>query len=314
MYAHRLNSAPASMKTERSTSAWLRRLCRYSLTVTTVAALATGHAHALDVDAGDYTALPAGTNLALLYYQQASRDALYVDGRKAPLDAGLDSSVGILRAVHFADVADHRIDVQFLLPFGRLEARDDLSAMGSVNGLGDLILAGALWLLNDPDAGRYFGMTSYLFLPTGDYDHNKALNLGENRWKFVLQAGYITPISERVTLDVVGDVTVFGDNDALGATHATLAQKPLYQLQTFLRYHLTPQWDLRAGLSHAFGGETEIDGMDQDDRMRTTKASVGTAWFATPTVQVVFNYGRDLSVENGLREDQRFNLRLLKAF
>jgi len=278
------------------------------------AALLAPPAFALDVDAGDYTALPAGSNLALLYYQHASRDALYQRGRRADLDAGLDSNVGIFRAVHFADLADHRIDLQFLLPFGRLEATEDLSALGSANGFGDLILAGAVWLLNSPDSGRYFGITPYLFLPTGDYDRNDALNLGENRWKLVLQAGYITPLSKSVTLDLVADVTLFGDNDDFGPSGATLEQRPLYQFQTFLRYHVNPRWDLRAGLSHAFGGETEVDGTDQDDRTRTTKASVGTAWFATPTVQLIFNYGRDLSVENGFREDSRFNLRLLKVF
>lgn len=288
----------------------------YRLTriATLAAMLSTGPAHALDVDAGDYTALPAGTNLALLYYQHASRDALYQHGRRADLDAGLTSDVGIFRAVHFADVADHRIDVQFLLPFGRLEGKDDLATMGTAHGMGDLILASAVWLLNSPDTGRYFGITPYLFLPTGNYDRHDALNLGENRWKFVLQAGYITPLSKTVTLDVVADATLFGDNDDFGASGATLEQKPLYQFQTFLRYHLSPQWDLRAGLSHAFGGETSVDGVNQDDRTRTTKANVGTAWFATPSVQVVFNYGRDLSVENGLREDNRVNLRLLKVF
>ena len=287
----------------------------YRLTriATLVAMLSTGPAHALDVDAGDYTALPAGTNLALLYYQHASRDALYQHGRRADLDAGLTSDIGIFRAVHFADVADHRIDVQFLLPFGRLEGKDDLATMGTAHGMGDLILASAVWLLNSPDTGRYFGITPYLFLPTGNYDRHDALNLGENRWKFVLQAGYITRLSKAVTLDVVADATLFGDNDDFGASGATLEQKPLYQFQTFLRYHLSPQWDLRAGLSHAFGGETSVDGVNQDDRTRTTKANVGTAWFATPSVQVVFNFGRDLSVENGLREDNRVNLRLLKV-
>lgn len=288
----------------------------YRLTriATLVAMLSTGPAHALDVDAGDYTALPAGTNLALLYYQHASRDALYQHGRRADLDAGLTSDIGIFRAVHFADVADHRIDVQFLLPFGRLEGKDDLATMGTAHGMGDLILASAVWLLNSPDTGRYFGITPYLFLPTGNYDRHDALNLGENRWKLVLQAGYITPLSKTVTLDVVADATLFGDNDDFGISGATLEQKPLCQFQTFLRYHVSPQWDLRAGLSHAFGGETSVDGVNQDDRTRTTKANVGTAWFATPSVQVVFNYGRDLSVENGLREDNRVNLRLLKVF
>ena len=55
--------------------------------------LASGNAVAIEVDAGDYTALPAGTNLGVVYYQYATADSLYSDGDKAPINAGLDSQV-----------------------------------------------------------------------------------------------------------------------------------------------------------------------------------------------------------------------------
>ena len=285
-----------------------RRLCA-------AAALAVAFpAQAVDVDAGDYTALPAGTNLALVYYQQATRDALYAFGKRVPIDAGLDSQVGILRGVHFTEIGGYIVDPQFLLPFGRMEGRDDLSAMGSASGVGDLILAATVWLVNRPESGTYFGITPFLYLPTGEYDHDDALNLGENRWKFALQAGFITKLTDKISLDLVADVTAFGDNDKFGAGAVTMKQDAAYQAQGFLRYHLTPSLDLRAGVSHSFGGETRVAGVNQDDRLETTKANIGSAWFVTPSVQLMFNYGRDLSVRSGLREDNRFNLRLLTVF
>jgi len=86
------------------------------------------------------------------------------------------------------------------------------------------------------------------------------------------------------------------------------------QFQGYLRYHMSDAWDLRAGVSHTAGGETEIDGVDQSDRMRTTKVSVGTGWFVAPDLQLLANYARDVSVHNGFREENRLNLRLLKVF
>ena len=104
-------------------------------------------ASALDVDAGDYTAMPAGTNVGLLYYQHAERNRLYANGDKLPLDAGLDSDIGILRGVHFMELGGYIVDPQFLLPFGNMRAKDDLSALGSDSGTGDLMLAATVWLV-----------------------------------------------------------------------------------------------------------------------------------------------------------------------
>ncbi|WP_407509717.1 transporter [Ralstonia sp. GP101] len=102
-------------------------------------------ASAVDLDAGDYTALPGGTNALVIYGQYATRDELYSKGNQVPINPRLDSEIGILRGVHFMDVGGHIIDPQFLLPFGRLSAKDDISALGSKSGVGDLILASAIW-------------------------------------------------------------------------------------------------------------------------------------------------------------------------
>lgn len=271
-------------------------------------------ASALTVDAGDYTALPAGTNLGLLYYQHAERDSLYADGHKQPIDAGLDSDVGILRGVHFMQLGDYIVDPQFLLPFGNVRAKDDLSDLGSDSGTGDLILAATVWLLNEPEQRRYFGITPFLWLPTGSYDNDNAINLGENRWKFALQAGYIQGLTDKLTLDLVGDVTFFGDNDDYGSASVTHKQDAQYEGQAFLRYNFTERFDVRAGVSKTWGGESEIDDLDMDDKPGTTKFTVGTSYFVTPSTQLMVNYGQDLSVDNGLKEDNRINFRILQLF
>lgn len=281
----------------------------------TAAALAAGlfamPAFAIDVDAGDYTALPAGTNLGLVYYQQASRDKLYAKGSQVPIRAGLDSDVGILRGVHFMEIGGYIVDPQFLLPFGRLKGKNDMRGLGSENGIADLILAATVWITK-PGQKEHFGITPFLFLPTGDYDRNAPLNLGENRWKAALQAGWIKPLGDSVTMDLIADVTVHGKNKEVGASSMT--QVPLFQFQGHLRYHLSPTADLRFGLSQTSGGETSINGVAQDDRTSTSKFSLGAAFFVTPKTQLLATYGRDISVRQGPKEDGRLNLRLLQIF
>lgn len=144
--------------------------------------------------------------------------------------------------------------------------------------------------------------------------NDRALNLGENRWKFSLQAGYVRGLTENLSLDLAADVTLYGENSDFGPEGADLDQDPLYQLQGFLRYNLTPTWDIRGGLSYELGGETKIDGQRQSDEIDTLSGTLGTAFFINPTLQLVADYGRDLSVDNGLKEDHRVNLRLMKVY
>lgn len=269
---------------------------------------------AADVDAGDYTAMPAGTNLGLVYYQHAERKSLYADGHKAPLNARLDSDVGILRGVHFMQLGDYIVDPQFLLPFGSLRGKDDTKSLGDDSGIGDLILASTVWLVNEPAKRRYFGITPYVYVPTGSYDNDHALNLGENRWKYTLQAGYIQGLTDKLTLDLVADVTFFGKNDEYGPAKATLKQSELFQGQAFLRYNFTDAFDVRVGVSRLWGGETKVDGVRQDDEPDTSKFSVGASYFVTKGTQLLVNYGQDMSVENGFKEHNRINLRVLQVF
>jgi hypothetical protein len=273
-------------------------------------------AYALDLDADDYAAgaIPAGTNLALLYYQYAKRNKVYSNGSQV---AGGDvtSDVGILRLVRFVDIAGFRADPQILLPFGSLNASNNLSALGSSSGVGDLIVTATVWLVNKPAEGEFFGITPAVYVPIGSNDKNKALNLGENRWKYLLQAGYTTPVlTKNLSMQLAADVTAFGKNDDFGPTGQSQSQKPLYQFQAWLKYAVSPTFDLRVGTSHFTGGETSINGIANNDRTRTTNAKVGFGWSFAPGWNAVALYGRDLSVHNGLKESNRINLRLLKVF
>ncbi|AMW79949.1 hypothetical protein AMD27_14275 [Acinetobacter sp. TGL-Y2] len=268
--------------------------------------------YAVDLDSGDYDAAPAGTNLALLYLQHANRDKLYSGSHKVAGENELTSNVGIARFVHYTDIAGYRVAPQILIPFGQLEADKDISSWGSSSGLGDLILAAPIWLLNDTDKKQYFGISPYLYLPTGEYSKHDALNLGENRYKLNLQAAFSTRIIPQFAWDVAADATIYGDNDDL-AGGGKLKQDLGYQLQTSGRYFLNEKADLRAGLSYSDAGDTEVRGVDADSTTQS-KFWLGGAYSPTATTNLLLTYGRDIDVENGFKEDNRVNFRFLKVF
>jgi hypothetical protein len=276
-------------------------------------------ASAFDVDPGDYTALKPGTNLFLAYYQYAERNKLYSHGNQVAGDYKLQSNIGILRYVHFTEIAGYTIDPQILLPFGKLTpAGDSFAPVGSNSGVGDPVLAATLWLVNKPNERTYFGVTPFLFVPIGNYDKDKVLNLGENRWKLVLQAGLIAPLAEKWTVDLLGDTTFHGTNDNYrpngNGPDRKLEQDPSYQFQAHLRHHVSDALTLGVSYSYIAGGKQKVDGASQDNRIKTDYFRLTGSYFVTPKTQVLASIGKDIGVENGFKESGRVNLRLLTVF
>ena len=267
--------------------------------------------YAVDLDAGDYDYAPSGTNLAMLYYQHASRDSLYNGNNRVSDSVELKSDIGIARYVHYMDVAGLHIAPQILVPFGRLDAEKDIDSLGSSSGLGDIILANTFFIYHDKDTKSTFGITPYLYLPTGKYSKYDDLNRGENRVKLTVQGAYTTQLIDRLNWDIAGDFTIYGKNDDV--INGSLKQDLGFQVQTNARYRLTDIADLRAGFSYSDAGDTKQDGVTTDSN-KQTKFWIGTGISPTATTQVILNYGRDLRVENGFKEDNRINLRLMKVF
>lgn len=284
----------------------------HTLAISLLGLLYLQNIYAVDLDAGDYDYAPSGTNLAMLYYQHASRNSLYSGSDKTSDNVNLTSDIGIARYVHYMDVAGLHIAPQILVPFGRLDAGKDISSLGSTTGLGDIILANTFFIYHNKDTKSTFGITPYLYLPTGKYSKDDDLNIGENRVKLTVQGAYTTQLAARLNWDVAGDFTLYGKNDDI-AGEGSLKQDIGFQLQTNARYHLTDIADLRAGVSYSDSGDKKQNGVTTDST-KQTKFWIGTGISPTPTTQIILNYGRDLKVENGFKEKNRINLRLMKVF
>lgn len=265
--------------------------------------------YAIDVDTGDWVTAPAGTDIGLFYLQHAERSKSYSNGHVALSNAQLQSDVAILRYVHWTTLAGHPFLPQFLLPYGRLQGDGNLSSLGSTSGTGDLILATPLWLKDNKESREAFVISPYLILPTGSYDKTRPLNLGDNITKFDLQLAYTHGIGEKFNIELTGDVEYFGKN-----TDANITKKLLTEVQGYLSYQWTGATRLAVGLAHTYGGEATVSGVAQNDRVSTTKAILTASTFVDGKNQLMFSYGKDLSISNGLREDSRFNFRLLHIF
>ncbi|WP_160142068.1 transporter [Nitrincola tapanii] len=276
--------------------------------------LLSNNALSLDIDPGDYTPLPSGVNLGVLYLQNSERTKLYSNKEVISTNANLKANVSILRGVHYTEFGGKMANIQILLPFASLKTRKDLSALGNSKGMGDPILASALWFNKNPTDANLYGITQYLFVPIGKYSPDRALNIGENRWKYTLQAGYIGKISEKILFDLTGDVTIFGKNSKFSPDRLNLKQDNLYQAQSYLRYKPSASSEIHIGYSKLWSGETTVNNIKQNDQSNQQKIMIGGSKFISDRTQILANISRDTKIDNGLKEDHRFNLRLLHVF
>ncbi|MBB3940274.1 hypothetical protein GGR39_001931 [Novosphingobium fluoreni] len=210
--------------------------------------------YAVDLDAGDYDPAKPGTSLALVYLQHAERDEQDVNGDKLRGQNDVNTDVAIFRLVRYVQIAGLTVAPQVLVPVIAQRGLGDRASIGRNTGLGDIILAAPVWLVNRTQTNTYFGVTPYLYLPTGDYDPNRAFNAGEDRWKLNLQAAGTVRVAPKLAWDAGADITFYGKTGKSFAG-GRMTQKVGYQVQSSLRNFVSDQFDLRGGVSHAEGGD-----------------------------------------------------------
>lgn len=275
--------------------------------------LGTDAARAADAQPRDFVPAPAGTHLGLLYYLHGSSET-FVDsnGNDVP-GSGLDTNIGIARYVYFFDLGNMRADINVVQPFGGLSNMsiggmpldsDDFS-------LGDTSIVATVWPINDPEHNRYLAVATYLTLPTGEYDPDVA-SLGSNRWSLTVQPAYYFNIAPKWSVDLVGDVTIYGDNDD-GPGGVTIEKDPNFTALGWLNYHASDVTTFSIGASTTWGGEETWGGASRGDSNVTT---VRAAWsqMLNPTTQLVVEVGADVDAENTFERDVGAVFRLAKFF
>jgi hypothetical protein len=156
-------------------------------------------------------------------------------------------------------------------------------ASTSRNGLSDTFVRVAMNLYGAPplrgkEFGAYrsnvkittiVGVALTVRMPTGNYQEDKLLNLGQNRFAFRPQLG-VMHTRGKWTAELTGEVAFYTKNDEFFNGN-TLEQKPLYIVHGHLIHTFKPgQWaSISAG--YDYGGEYRLNGVDKDD----TKQDIG---------------------------------------
>lgn len=249
-----------------------------------------------------YWPAPEGTKVLVIGYQYSAGDI--VTDPSLPV-TGVDSKINYALAgfVYNFGLAGRTANVQINLPYswgesegfaeGEPRHRDisgftDFRARLSVNLLGapTMDVAGFQQLRANPRP--IIGASFQVSMPTGDYDADKLLNAGTNRWAVKPAVGVILPIRPTWHLELEVGGWFFGTNDDfLGLTRE---QAPILSTEFHLVKRLRPGFWLSLDVNYYTGGRSTVDGTLRGDLQRNSR--IGAT--------VLYSFGRGHAVRGNL--------------
>ncbi|WP_405270643.1 transporter [Congregibacter sp.] len=226
---------------------------------------------------------PVGTNVLSLSYQH-SRGDIIVD-QSLPV-TGVDSSIDYLQLTYqrTLDVAGRTANLSVIQvasdgkTSGTVE--DELITRRTV-GMGDTIVRMAVNLTGAPAMDReafaamradpkpIVGVSLAVTAPTGEYDADRIINLGGNRWSVKPGLGVIYPLSSSWLLEGELSVAFFQDNDEfLGQTRE---QEPITNAQLHLIKRFSRGFWAALDANYYIGGRTRLEGSKNQDLQRNSR-------------------------------------------
>jgi len=233
-----------------------------------------------------YWPMPTGTNVLVLGYQHNTGD-IVIDP-SLPI-VGVESRIDYLQATYqrafslFGRSASAQISVPHANGLTRGVVDGEFLQRKTV-GLTDARARLAINLAGAPamDAAGFaalraqprpiIGASLLVQAPTGEYDSDRLLNLGTNRWSIKPALGMIMPLHRTWLFEVELGAWFFGDNDDfLGETRQ---QDPIFSAEMHLVKRIRPGFWASLDLNYYTGGETRVGNDFNDDLQRNGRAGL----------------------------------------
>ena len=228
-----------------------------------------------------YSPAPVGTQFVLLGYAHQSGDVL-LDSSLPLKDVSVNFNFASFGYGRTFGLAGHQANVAVLVPYiwGTAEGSVfEQQVVARRSGGGDIrvrfstLLKGGEALRPKEFAQRkpttLIGASVVIVVPSGQYDPQRLVNPGSNRWAFKPEVGVSKP-KGRWTLEATGGVWLFTPNNSfLGSSRRT--QKPMASFSGNLVYTLRPRMWLSGSTTFYTGGSTTLNGTTNADRQRNTR-------------------------------------------
>jgi Putative MetA-pathway of phenol degradation len=268
-----------------------------------------------DIFPTDYIALPSGTKVVTLYHYSKEMTGPYLHKSKQTNDH-VSVELDFIRASVFMEAFGYRSALTVAGGYVNEEGKGSvLSALGETDGIADTRVNYTIWPIS-VSGGEQVALTTTVSMPTGNYNADRQLNIGENKYKYILTAGWVKPVANGVAVDSILEYAKYGvNNDYYGsAKHQKLEQTDSISLTSYLRYRSVKQVETYFGYQINRGGATTLNDIKQHNAPNSQKQMVGVAWTFISKNTFSIRYGRENVIENGFRINNELAARLLMVF
>lgn len=155
-----------------------------------------------------------------------------------------------------------------------------------------------------------------VFVPIGDYDSERLLNLGTNRWAFRLGLPMVVPLGNpksQTNLEIHPSVSIYLDNDDATGSARVKEQANLFQVESHLSTHWNAKWWSSVGFRYRKGGETTTDGVKDDNQQDVLGGELTMGYAFTPHLGLQTTYG-DVITESDGSQSRMIRLRMNYVF
>ena len=241
---------------------------------------------AQDLTPRAYWPAPKGTKLLVLGYAYQTGDV--VTDPSLPV-TGIDSTIntGVIAYQQTISLFGRTSNFQLELPYvdgtttgevRNVAGRRDVSGLGDIRGTLSINLVGAPSMTRADfqelrkNPRPILGASITIVAPTGEYEADKLINIGTNRWAIRARLGYIQPLSPKWLMELAIGTWIFEDNDEfLGETRE---QEPIGAIDFSLIRRFRPGFWASLNLNYYLGGRTIISGSESADFQRNSRAGV----------------------------------------
>lgn len=267
-----------------------------------------------------YWPAPVGTRVATVGYSHNSGDI--IPDRSLPI-TGVDSTIDSIHIGyrHTMSLWDRTANLTVEVPHTNgytAGSRDgepiqrqeyigwgDLAATFSVNILGAPAMNRQEFREMRKNLPNILGASLKVVAPTGQYDFDRLINLGANRWAMKAEVGYITALHPKWLLEMSLGTWFFEDNDNfLGVVKE---QNPVVAMQGHLIHRFRPGFWASLDVNYYEGGRSTVDGQQLNNVMRDSKIGA-TLVFPFASIHAI-----KLGYSNGsiIDSDEDFNTFLI---